>query len=166
MRASPAFQITIERFGVWHAVVAALLLAAAGALGAWLMSIDDGVAPALRVGAAIAGAAALALCASLLRRRPTSLRWDTQAWHLGPAASRSDEPSRGRLVVAMDLGGWMLLKFEHDVAQGVPRRSWLPVQRRGLESQWHALRCAVYSARPAEGRDAGLRAAISPESQE
>ena len=34
------------------------------------------------------------------------------------------------------------------------RVTWLPVQRRGLESQWHALRCAVYSARSSTGHPA------------
>jgi hypothetical protein len=40
----------------------------------------------------------------------------------------------------------MLLRFTPDAPA---RMTWLPVQRRGLEAQWHALRCAVYSPRPA-----------------
>jgi len=32
--------------------------------------------------------------------------------------------------------------------------TWLPVQRRGLQAHWHALRCAVYSPRPDAGVDA------------
>jgi hypothetical protein len=42
----------------------------------------------------------------------------------------------------------MLLNFTPDAAA---RTSWLPVQRLGLETQWHALRCAVYSPRPMAG---------------
>ena len=50
----------------------------------------------------------------------------------------------GTLEVAMDLGGLLLLRL---VGQR-RTRVWLPVQRRGLESQWHGLRCAVYSPPP------------------
>jgi hypothetical protein len=60
----------------------------------------------------------------------------------------------GELQVAIDLGAWMLLHFVPDVGHRACSVSWLPVQRRGLESQWHALRCAVYSPRPAAGVDA------------
>jgi hypothetical protein len=37
----------------------------------------------------------------------------------------------------------------------VPRRraTWLPVQRRGIERQWHALRCSVHSPHAAPGHD-------------
>jgi hypothetical protein len=108
----------------------------------------------------------LAAGASPLRCAGTSLRWDTRQWHLGPASTTGDEPHSGRLAVAIDLGAWMLLRFQPDGAAGKRRSIWLPVQRRGLETQWHALRCAVYSARPAEGHEAGSRPAVSPESQE
>jgi hypothetical protein len=68
--------------------------------------------------------------------------------------------------VAVDLGAWMLLRFERDATPRLRRIVWLPLQRRGLETPWHALRCAVYSARPVAGRADRLPVAISPESQE
>jgi hypothetical protein len=86
------------------------------------------------------------------------LRWDTLDWRLGPMASVGEEPTAGQLKVVMDLGSWMLLRFvqtESAVLIAVlpyrfrPQRC-LAVQRRGLESTWHALRCAVYSSRPAK----------------
>jgi hypothetical protein len=55
----------------------------------------------------------------------------------------------GNVAVVIDLGPWMLLRFTADAP---PRTTWLPVQRRGLEAQWHALRCAVYSPRPVAER--------------
>ena len=80
-----------------------------------------------------------ALAVSLWRVPVQSLRWDGKVWHLDTAA--------GELKVAVDLGPWMLLLF---TPQAPGRASWLPVQRRGLEAQWHALRCAIYSPRAAD----------------
>jgi hypothetical protein len=165
MRASPAFQVTVQRFGAWRSGVLALVLAAAAALGAWIAAPDNVHPLRIRLAVAAAGALLLAGGASRLRCRSASLRWDTTKWHLGPASTKGEEPHSGRLAVAIDLGAWMLLRFRHDGAAGRRRSMWLPVQRRGLESQWHALRCAVYSARPAEGHH-GSRPAVSPESQE
>ena len=98
--------------------------------------------------------ATLGLGASLLSARPVSLRWDEQRWHLGPADSVGHEPVAGTLAVALDLGSWMLLRFQADASGRRAAVAWLPAQRRGLESQWHALRCAVYSPRPAPDADA------------
>jgi hypothetical protein len=166
MRASPAFQITVVRFGVWRAAVVAVLAAATASLAAWLLSAGASEPMAVLGAVGVIGAALLTHATSLLRCPPISLRWDTCQWHLGPASTAGEEPATGRLAVAVDLGGWMLLRFEHDLATPRRRSTWLPVQRRGLESRWHALRCAVYCARPVEGRAAGPHAAISPESQE
>lgn len=157
MRASPAFQLTIDRFGAWRAALAVPWLAAACALPAWLLS---GELSLPRTAAFAAGVLALAACTRLARVDPMSLRWDTSAWRLGPAATRGEEPWVGTLAVAIDLGPWMLLKFAHDVTGRTRRVTWLPVQRRGIEPQWHALRCAVYCARPAQGLAAGAAAAI------
>jgi len=154
MRASPAIHVHVSRFDLWLAAVGLLLVAAAASLGAWLWLRREIMSmPALGL-AAGAGAASLAMAATLLGRTPRSLRWDTQQWHLGPVSASGDEPWSGRITVAVDLGGWMLLRFEHDAPRPGRRTTWLPVQRLGLGAQWHALRCAVYSARPATGPDA------------
>lgn len=87
------------------------------------------------------------------RVQPVSLRWDGQLWHLGPPASVGHEPRAGALRVLVDLGPWMLLRFEPAYSTWRHRSIWLPVQRLGLESQWHALRCAVHSPRPRPGAD-------------
>ncbi|CAG1019805.1 hypothetical protein BURC_04721 [Burkholderiaceae bacterium] len=166
MRASPAFQVTLRRFGIWRTLVAALLLSASAGLAAWALTggAEDGdtwLPPALAAG----GLLMIVLATQTLRCPPLSLRWDAQAWHLGPASAAGEEPWPGRVAVAMDFGAWMLLRFEHNLTAARRRVIWLPVQRRGIEPQWHALRCAVYSSRPAEGRD-DARAASRPESEE
>ena len=58
--------------------------------------------------------------ATLMRRQAISLRWDTQRWNLGPASSVGEEPWPGHLEVSLDLGVWMLLRFEHDLAPSGP----------------------------------------------
>ena len=165
MRATPAFQLTIRHFGVWRAMVAVLVCCAAASLGAFLMLPGEpSASPLIRGPLATLAALAIAAGATLWRREPVSLRWDTQQWHLGPAASKGEEPWPGQLAVALDLGAWMLLKFSHQ--RDARRPHWLPVQRMGIEPSWHALRCAVYCARPADSPDGGRNRATSPESQE
>jgi hypothetical protein len=166
MRASPAFQVSIVRFGVWRAAVAAIAALSAGAIVAWWAGDDASRSTAIVWPLALLSVAAIGGGASLLRCAPQRLRWDTQRWLLGGLVAQTDELAPGRLSVAFDLGVWMLLKFEHDLTNGRRRVRWLPVQRLGLEHQWHALRCAVYFARSVPGHDAGPNSASSPESQE
>lgn len=165
MRASPALQVSIRRFGIWRTFVALLLGSGAAALTAWWLGRDASQWDLWHLAAVGAGTLVIGLAANALRCPPMSLRWDTQTWRLGPASAIGEEPWSGRVAVAMDFGAWMLLKFEHDLTQERRRVSWLPVQRLGTEPQWHALRCAVYSSRPAGGPD-GSHAAIRPESKE
>jgi hypothetical protein len=66
--------------------------------------------------------------------------------------------------VAIDLGGWLLLRFYAEpvrrAAGDAMRRgrtpAWIAVQRRGLEADWHAIRCTVYSP-PLQDRREALR---------
>ena len=152
MRAFAASQFTLQRFGVWRAAVLAVTLLVVLTIGTWLATRTR--VPGVLVAAGIAAAVIVWLCMALLRAAPLSLRWDTQRWHLGPADTAGQEPWAGELNVVIDLGSWMLLRFRPDAANSLRAARWLPVQRGGLEAQWHALRCAVYSPRPAAGLDA------------
>lgn len=133
MQAPPAFSVAVSRFGVWRGLCLTVSLAAASAAVAWSWSLRDTLPLAISV-LLLAGPA---LWPVVRPPRPFHLRWDTQAWLLDAAP--------GRVSVALDAGGWMLLRF---VPEGRWGARWLPVQRRGHESAWHALRCTVYSARP------------------
>jgi hypothetical protein len=148
MRASPALQVTLTAFGAWRAGVWLVALCAAAMPWLWANARAD-LPPGWVIGAlALTSVAALAFGIRLARVPACGLRWDGQRWHLGPPAADADELRHGSLEVAVDLGGWMLLRF---VAEPPARRAvtWLPVQRRGLEAEWHALRCAVYAPRVA-----------------
>ena len=150
MRAAPAFQISLHRFGLWRGAVLALASIALAVLAAWLMTLEApfGIVGWLATATSVALLAALA--ASVMRTPSVSLRWDGRAWSLGTSIG---DPESGELSVAIDLGAWMLLRF----TPAVPARArvvWLPVQRLGIESQWHALRCSAYSPHPAPGDDA------------
>ena len=64
------------------------------------------------------------------------LRWDGQAW------SRADEAQAWpvlRLVVALDLGIWVLLQLQ--TAGG--RRLWCVASAASAQAQWHGLRVAL-----------------------
>ena len=154
MRASPAFQVVLDRFGVWRTAVLATAVTGGVVMLAWLASSPPSVSVASRGLAVVAALALLLFGARAARVAPVSLRWDGQLWHLGPPQSAGHEPVSGALQVALDFGPWMLLRFEPAESTWRTRATWLPAQRRGLESRWHALRCAVYSPRPQPGANA------------
>ena len=149
MRSSPAFHVVLDRFGVWRAAVIGVVLAGALAMLAWFVLQPPPPAPALlRWVALFMTTIVCGLGLSLARVPPMRLRWDGQLWHLGPAETAGRELRSGSLRVIIDLGVWMLLRFEPETPGERPRAVWIPAQRRGLEASWHGLRCAVHSPRP------------------
>jgi hypothetical protein len=142
MRASPACQVSLQRVDAWQAAVCVLVLGTAAVLTAWALTRSVPITPGAWAGVGFTLLLTFAFGASLWRVPVQSLRWDGRAWQLDSVA--------GELSVAIDLGPWMLLVFTPASRPGrsLARVSWLPFQRRGLELQWHALRCAVYSPRP------------------
>jgi hypothetical protein len=145
MRAAPPLQVTLQRFGVWRGAVMALAGSGLATSAAWLATQPRPIGLAAWVAAIVAMLAVLMLSRSLLRTPPMHLRWDGLVWHLGPSVAA---PVPGDLHAVIDLGPWMLLRFV-PTAPAARRAVWLPAQRRGLEAQWHALRCTVYAPRPA-----------------
>jgi hypothetical protein len=133
----------VRRFDRWRAFVAALAALAAATLAAWFGTrlAWGTVATAVATLASCALAVAIAWHGS--RRAPVRLRWDGFRWHLGPAAAASDQDVAGCSRPIIDLGSWLLVVFEGSTS--AVGRVWLPLQRRGLEGEWHALRCALYA---------------------
>jgi hypothetical protein len=142
MHAPLDFRISVRRFGVWRLGSALIGAAATATACAWaVLSLG-----AVGWVAALFGCAGIVITAVLARPVPAfSLRWDTQAWHLEPGSSRGQAGRTGHIHVALDLGSWLLLRL----SSGSSRRVvWLPVQRRGHEADWPALRRTVHCARP------------------
>jgi hypothetical protein len=148
MRAAPAFQVSLQRFGAWRGAVSLLAALSLAVMVVWLWSQPRPIAAGVLALSGVGVGAALLAAVSAVQLKPVDLRWDGRAWHLGAATG---EPVAGALHVMLDLGGWMLLRFKPDAWSFAA--TWLPIQRRGLEAPWHALRCAVYAARPAAPDD-------------
>lgn len=148
MRAFVAAQFTVSRFGAWRIAVGSVAGVAVLLLASWCVALRGLQGASIDLLAALGILIAVGLAMQLTRLQACSLRWDGRTYFLGLADQGGDESEHGSVTVVIDLGTWMLLRFAGD--RGSPRRSatWLPVQRRGMEAQWHALRCAVYSPRP------------------
>ena len=154
MRGSPSCEITVVRFGAWRAAVGLVALAGLAAMAAWLATSPLGAGAGVRTGAALAALAVVALAVSLLRTPAVIVRWDGALWSVAPSLPPSAAPAPGELSVALDLGSFLLLRFVAQARSGAAAARWIPVGRRGLEHEWHAFRCAVYSPRPASGSTA------------
>lgn len=146
-RDSVDFEASVRRFGVWEAGVWAVATSAVGSVAAWAVSTSaaqsaDGALLDFGV-AALLGLVTVASAASLVRVGGGTLSCRAGQWTFAPDASAARS---GTVEVALDLGSFLLLRL-----RDARRRSlWLPVQRRGLEHEWHALRCAVYSSPPVD----------------
>ena len=136
MRASPACQVSLQRFGAWRAAIVILAGAGLATLVGWAATRESPFSIAVLAPAMVATLVSGWVSASLWRISAQSLRWDGQAWHLDAVP--------GNVELAIDLGPWMLLRFSPSTGGPV---QWLPLQRLGLEAQWHSLRCGVYSPR-------------------
>jgi len=145
MRESVFFELRLRRFGVWRVAVWLVAGAAIAAVAAWAVAMLDSQPESVRalVMAVAAGLslATIGLSLSLARVEGGLLTCSEGVWAFVPDTGARHT---GTIEVAIDLGAFLLLRL-------VERRrtiAWLPVQRRGVETQWHALRCAVYSPPP------------------
>jgi hypothetical protein len=159
MRDSSVFAVRLHRFEVWRSAVAVVALAAIATSLAWAFATaasnaEHSIVVVASIAAALT-AATIAAAVSLARVPAGVLSCRDDAWSFvaDGGASRT-----GRLRVAIDCGPFLLLRLEPSSHRSV----WLPVQRRGLEHDWHALRCAVYSP----PRNAAGPATASPSSPE
>ncbi|EGJ09939.1 hypothetical protein [Rubrivivax benzoatilyticus] len=140
MRHPPPVAVTCSGGVPWRAAQALLAAAAAGCACAWLQAhLGDGhPSPALALAAALLAAATAWAGAS---PRPLALRWDGSAW------MAADTPCRPE--VAIDLGGWMLLRLRP--ARGPAR--WAAVAAGDAGGRWHGLRTALHARSAAPDPD-------------
>lgn len=151
----PAVRVTIRNYSVWRSGVLALAASVVGALCAWAVQSHHAQNEATLWLALLLVPGAVGLAASLWRVFPVTLAFDGSSWLLGSADRENDAPIAGELLLSLDLGAWVLLRFVPSSRGGGARPQWLPVQFSATENQWHALRCAIYSSgRQARGDSA------------
>ena len=144
MRGSPAFQITLRNFSVWRVAVATIALGVVVVLAAW--AVDTAPQSQPKTLAVLVVIAAVLWLALRLWQVPVGvLAWNGERWQFKAAHSEGSEWVDGSLEVRLDLGHWMLLRFVCEDGACAPRVRWLPAQRDELDSNWHRLRCAIYS---------------------
>jgi len=153
MRAAPPLELRVKRYSAWRAGLTALGAIVLAAMAAWWSSQPEPRPFRVDAGAVLGVLMALWGVASLWNPGSLALRWDRQRWQL--ALDGGAEES-GEVAVAIDLGAWMLLRFAPDGARTTRRGAWIPIQRRGHEAQWHALRCAVFAPRMASASGSGF----------
>jgi hypothetical protein len=144
VHAAPPVRVSLARSPGWIVFNALCAGAATANLAAWAAMSVEAAAPA---GVALACAIVAAVAASLLAwrsQRPGDLVWDGAAWQW--------QGVEGWARVAIDLDGWMLLRFEATAA--TRRRRWIAASRPRSLGPWAALRAALYSPRPAAAVDA------------
>ncbi|XVJ68885.1 MAG: hypothetical protein HEQ39_03930 [Rhizobacter sp.] len=148
-RTAPPVHVLVDRFTVWTVAVAVLWLVAVCSLAAWIVGWSQSVTLgssgpvhwfALGLSVPVLFAVPWFTCL-----RAVSLRWDGERWWLGEPSEVGVEPWCVQPLVRIDLGHWMLLQLKPQAAglRLSNRYRWLPIQRRGLATQWHALRCAL-----------------------
>ena len=148
MRGSPSCEIVVAPSSGWRLAIVLVAGAGLASLAAWLASSPLGAGAWARGGVAASALAIVAIGVSLWRSDRPTLRWDATQWTVETGAAA---PIPGELLVALDLGSFLLLRFRPEGRTGPGATCWIPVGQRGLEREWHAFRCAVYSPRPAAG---------------
>jgi hypothetical protein len=136
VHAAPPVRVSLGRIAGWIVFVCLCTGFAAANLAAWVLLRNEApVAIAI-----VLGLVAAALAAWRMQRSPTpaDLNWNGSQWHWQGLA--------GDVQVALDLGAWMLLRFEPLVG----RRRWIAASRASAVGPWAALRAALYARRPAD----------------
>jgi hypothetical protein len=151
MRRTPPTEFLVSHFGWWRAAIGATATLAATALAVW--GWHRGGDASTVTGMVLGGLALAAALSAAGGSRPVRLRWDGEHWHIDGVAGGKDDGQGAQhgLVVAIDIGPWMLLRLRPVLPQPSVRTRWIPVQRRGHEAQWHGMRRAVYFPRSSAG---------------
>ena len=136
MRAAPPVSVEATGGIAWRVVRTLLPALAAVVTLAWGLG-HAAPQTSAAVFAFAAASVALVVAVPAWRSYPphsVALRWDGQWW--------SADGSAGRLDVAMDLGGWLLLRL-HPADGARPR--WIAVTATEVGLALHGLRAALYS---------------------
>jgi hypothetical protein len=177
MRTPAPVSLDIGPDPAWLGVQVLVLGLAVSVTASWVAAQSDpglfGSFAAAASGLLPAGLAVLWSRSRARRLGPLRLVFDGQVW---TCAFPGPRPARERCapVVALDLGGWMLLRIDPASGYDAPasagpvewagrrmRLRWVALSRRSAAAHWHALRVALYSfdtalnGRPSKGRPEG-----------
>ncbi|MBC7728724.1 MAG: hypothetical protein H7242_14120 [Microbacteriaceae bacterium] len=179
MRAAPAVDAALGSGRVGRMLITLLHAGAGAAFLVWAAAHAEAFAGPWFAGLpwlmGSAGALGLGLVGFWLARRalpaePTRLRWDGSSWQLcRPVLGESRSELRDddlvllqRVVVAMDLGTWMLLQLVpvgamRSAQRSTQRSGWRVVNAQSVGGAWHGLRVALQvhagAPRDTEGGD-------------
>lgn len=146
MRTAPAARFELPSRDAPRAVGSLLCAAAAAAAVAWFCQRN---LIAAQVPAALSAVASGVLCLLAWQRKSSLLRWDGECWHYAADAAAERDERAGELIVALDLGRCLLLRFRPSAKRAERVEThWIYAERGDAPAHWHALRCAVYSPRP------------------
>ena len=151
MHAAPPLRMNLAPDRRWQAFTVACTGVAAANLAAWLTSVAEWPGPRVAAAALLAAALASLACLRWVRRleAPGLLVWDGANW----SWSGGEAPvSEGRVRVMIDLGAWMLLRFESAVT--LSGNTWLAASRRQAGALWPAWRTALLARLAANGQPA------------
>ena len=141
MRSAPAVSVVCHDGGVWRAATGLLHGLAIAAVLAWGLGWIEVTWSPFTVVAIVLAALAGAWWSTRRPAAPSSLAWDGQAW-------RVDEAAVARVVVMIDLGGWMLLAIDREDGS----RRWCALSAAATGPAWRALRSAVFAQAQAAPR--------------
>ena len=149
MRAAPAVRASLDGARPERVTIALLHMLSAAALSAWVggnfeLTPEPALVAACGLWLLAAWALGWRLARSALPGDAVHLQWDGQAWQLGlrPPAGLAALPTPvalARLVVALDLGHWVLLRL-HPAAGG---QRWQVARAARAGADWHGLRVAL-----------------------
>jgi len=159
MRAPPPVEFTSTSSRAGRAALAAFVGLVAAVLVAWALPHavaqwgDPPRASALLQGGMVLAVAIMTTGAFWLERRRSdvgerTLRWDGQDWILVAADGM---PRRGDATLMLDLGPWMLVRFQPAAPAGAGAAAWLGLTIGADASRWAALRGALWNWRAARG---------------
>ena len=149
MRVAPPVQALSCSAGPWLSIQLGLY-ALGGAVAVWWATATlwaPGTGSALA--AVVTGAVAAIVALQVQSAPPARLTWDGSVWRVhGPG----EEACAGRVLLMLDLGHWMLVRFipVAGVPQGARSALWLPLSRRDAAAAWPALRVALHASPPAQ----------------
>jgi hypothetical protein len=147
-RRTPPLACDSALSGAWRLASAGLGGLVVGVLVRWLSALGGLDEPYATAGSGLAALCVAATAWRGLPVHPRRLFLSGDGWRVRSAppfgAIGRAAPIPGRPTIALDLGAWMLVRFDTTPS----RRFWLPLSESPDPGRWSALRAALWTWRP------------------